>query len=1177
MRYRIGDYTSVRDRLLDRLTCAIVTADFPQGISLRKLNTRTNDDPAIALLDACAVVADVLTFYQERIINEGYLMTATERRSVLELARMIGYELHPGVAASTLLAFTVEDAPDAPKTAAIAQGTQILSIPEQDEVPQTFETSTEFIAQVEWNALKPRPARPLKITPTTQQLFLQGTNTGLQPGDPLLLMDGEDASKPYYLLTIDRVEPNPAHGYTLIGWQPQTLALPPRQPIAITFRQRANLFGFNAPRWESVADAIKLATGSKIKGGVYRLAEAPERRWESVNTGLLTFDVRCLAVTASGTLLAGTPSGIFRSKDNGNTWGLANTGLTNFAIQTIFAADHLWVGTPGGGVFHSTDDGETWSPIGIGSITVETTSAAGVQTSKPKNTGIPNTVVRTIALYRFTFDSPTLSSDGTTVRITSGERTIPLNLQIGDVLWVRHQARSISAITSPTEVTINAAFRNPPPPDADGAEINLPGGTVFTAFRPGSSPDQPPIVLTDAAGDFLLAGTDIGIYRSTNQGKDWSNTDNLGEKAIRSLVVCPGFVFARTEDGIHQSPGESKAWTLKNPTNVDRIRSLVAFGNDAFVAASDGVWRSRSGGDWAAVTTGLTDRQVWSIAINANGTLFALTEGGVFRSDNQGDRWDLWSAASANPDLTAVVACAKSGAASSIFLFAGAKFTGFEAVGEEGWAAFHLPSPSPGEGWQIDLSAPYPTLLEGSWLLLQSGDRHHHQLCTIQSIAEVQRQAFTLDSKISRLFTDTAIAEPQRFNLRESIGLVQSQALPLMDEPLTVALQQANIFFDPIWQNQVLLSQYVAGLQAQHPVIVSGKRIRAELLNVGGIVQQIPQVSDSTIPWQRRNDGVTNTSVTALTAHTSPEAGTLSSDATALRGNGTRFTEELRVGMTLTVGGSDRPIAAIYSDTSLTVNAPFDAVLESPTNFTYSGNGSGSIASKDTRVSGHMSQFKQELKPGVTIVVGEQTRLITAIDSDTALTLESAFDPTLPPGTAFTYEAQGTGTINNDRTAIRGMGTAFTTTLQPGQAITIDGLTYRIEQLVSDNLLFLDADVALTSAVFGSNTLVVGTMGGGVFRSIDNGETWEGINQGLPSLTIQAIAVRSTLTKTNSIAINCLWEPDRGVSNQSHRPPRPASAVATRQRQSSLPGCSRPAASAAHPGQSHWIDVGRDD
>ena len=46
----------------------------------------------------------------ERIANEGFIGTAIQRRSVLELARMIGYELAPGVASSAHLAFSVEDA-----------------------------------------------------------------------------------------------------------------------------------------------------------------------------------------------------------------------------------------------------------------------------------------------------------------------------------------------------------------------------------------------------------------------------------------------------------------------------------------------------------------------------------------------------------------------------------------------------------------------------------------------------------------------------------------------------------------------------------------------------------------------------------------------------------------------------------------------------------------------------------------------------------------------------------------------------------------------------------------------------------------------------------------------------------------------------------------------------------
>ena len=76
---------------------------------LRQLRTRDNDDFTIALLDAWAVTSDVLTFYQERIANESYLRTATERLSILEQSRLLGYQLAPGLAASTYLAFTMED------------------------------------------------------------------------------------------------------------------------------------------------------------------------------------------------------------------------------------------------------------------------------------------------------------------------------------------------------------------------------------------------------------------------------------------------------------------------------------------------------------------------------------------------------------------------------------------------------------------------------------------------------------------------------------------------------------------------------------------------------------------------------------------------------------------------------------------------------------------------------------------------------------------------------------------------------------------------------------------------------------------------------------------------------------------------------------------------------------
>src|SRR5262249_38970883 len=94
--YRVGTYGSFKTTM---------QASLSGQATLRQLTTRDDDDPAIATLDGWATVLDVLSFYQERIVNEGYLRTAAERRSILEMARSIGYELRPGVAAGTFLAF----------------------------------------------------------------------------------------------------------------------------------------------------------------------------------------------------------------------------------------------------------------------------------------------------------------------------------------------------------------------------------------------------------------------------------------------------------------------------------------------------------------------------------------------------------------------------------------------------------------------------------------------------------------------------------------------------------------------------------------------------------------------------------------------------------------------------------------------------------------------------------------------------------------------------------------------------------------------------------------------------------------------------------------------------------------------------------------------------------------
>jgi hypothetical protein len=177
--YRIGRHSSFKESMLAQLST------LPR---LRALTTRQDDDLGIATLDAWAVVLDILTFYQERIVNEGYLRTADERRSLLELARLIGYELAPGVAASTYLAFVLDDKEGSPTEITIPQGTQAQSIPGQEELPQTYETAEDLLARPQWSEFRPRLSHTQTFHDETRVFYVAGISTQLDQGDPLLLV-----------------------------------------------------------------------------------------------------------------------------------------------------------------------------------------------------------------------------------------------------------------------------------------------------------------------------------------------------------------------------------------------------------------------------------------------------------------------------------------------------------------------------------------------------------------------------------------------------------------------------------------------------------------------------------------------------------------------------------------------------------------------------------------------------------------------------------------------------------------------------------------------------------------------------------------------------------------------------------------------------------------------------
>lgn len=199
--YRVGEYGSFLAALLDRLAS-------PAYPALNGLTVRTPDDPAIGLLDATAVLGDLLTFHSERIADEAYIRTANEHRSLVLLGRLVGHRPRPGVAAATHLAYTLERDPRAETLpVVIPRGARSHSVPASaDEESQTFETGRDLTARWDWNELKVRRRRPSLVTPEDlekrSELFVEGTNNSLQTGDQLLFVFGERAGGKRKLLPV---------------------------------------------------------------------------------------------------------------------------------------------------------------------------------------------------------------------------------------------------------------------------------------------------------------------------------------------------------------------------------------------------------------------------------------------------------------------------------------------------------------------------------------------------------------------------------------------------------------------------------------------------------------------------------------------------------------------------------------------------------------------------------------------------------------------------------------------------------------------------------------------------------------------------------------------------------------------------------------------------------------
>jgi hypothetical protein len=136
--YTSRDYYSLREELLNRVRIA-VNSNAPSN---RRWTGEDPSDFGVALVEAFAYMGDILNYYIDRVANESYLPTASQRQNVINLAELYGYRPAGYRAAYTTIRFSNNSA----SAYVVPAGTQLLGqIVVDDLVQDVIFTTLEAV------------------------------------------------------------------------------------------------------------------------------------------------------------------------------------------------------------------------------------------------------------------------------------------------------------------------------------------------------------------------------------------------------------------------------------------------------------------------------------------------------------------------------------------------------------------------------------------------------------------------------------------------------------------------------------------------------------------------------------------------------------------------------------------------------------------------------------------------------------------------------------------------------------------------------------------------------------------------------------------------------------------------------------------------------------------------
>lgn len=324
---------------------------------------------------------------------------------------------------------------------------------------------------------------------------------------------------------------------------------------------------------------------------------------------------------------------------------ISGQGRINAIAKDPSNPNTIYIGAPAGGIWRSTDDGANWTPlsdylpqIGVSGIAVD-----------PNNPEI-------IYISTGDDDAGDSYSIGVMKTLDGGQTWNVTGLQFNNV----YKGSSEIFIDPTDSNTVWVATSQGLYKTIDGGDIwfnVLPGNIVDFRFQPGNS------------NTLYAVGYDNNntskFFKTTDGGVSFTEIDTIPDNADRIILEVtpanPNVVYVLTAasnynfQGVYKSTDGGESFT-KTAENDDIFQSSQAWydmaltvsdvdPNIVFVGVLD-IWKSTDGGDnfsqlnyWYNRTAAFTHADIHFMRY-FDGVLYAGTDGGIYRSSNNGDAFE---------------------------------------------------------------------------------------------------------------------------------------------------------------------------------------------------------------------------------------------------------------------------------------------------------------------------------------------------------------------------------------------------------------------------------------------------------------------------------------------------------------------------------------------------------